>query len=112
MKRLIKLNQNIGNGIPRAFKLNNGNWIPSIGLGSGGIEHAESLENAIMDTGYVYIDTASAYKNEHVVGEALQKCFARGKKREDVFVLTKLDQHEQNNVEKYLKESLARLKLD
>ena len=81
-------------------------------MGSVGIELPESLENAIMETGYVYIDTASTYKNEHVVGEALQRCFARGKKREDVFVLTKLDQHEQNNVEKYLKESLARLKLD
>ena len=112
MDRLLQLNKNIGSGIPRAFKLNNGTWIPSIGLGTVGIEIVESLENAIMETGYIYLDTASTYKNEKIVGDALQRCFARGKKREDVYVLTKLDQHEQNDVEKYLRESLQRLQLD
>ena len=92
--------------------MNNGTWIPSIGLGSVGCDNAESIEKAIMETGYVYIDTASTYKNEGIVGEALQRCFARGKKREDVYVLTKLDQHEQNDVERYLRESLARLQLN
>ena len=112
MDRLEQLNKNIGTGIPRAFRLNNGRWIPSIGLGSVGIEVEETLVNAIMDTGYIYIDTASMYGNEKVIGDALQKCFARGKKREDVFILTKLDKHEQNDVEKYLRASLARLQLD
>ena len=65
-----------------------------------------------METGYVYIDTASMYKNEKVVGDALQKCFARGKKREDVFILTKVDQHELIDVETFLRQSLARLQLD
>ena len=112
MNRLIQLNKTIGNGIPRAYQLSNGKWIPSLGLGTVGLEKVESLEAAIMEAGYVYLDTASTYKNEGIVGEALQRCFARGKKREDVFVLTKLDQHEQNDVEKYLRESLARLQLD
>ena len=64
-----------------------------------------------METGYVFIDTASMYGNEKIVGQALQNCFKRGKKREDVFVLTKMDQHEQNDVEKYLRDSLERLQL-
>ena len=71
MNRLLQLNQNIGSGIPRAFKLNNGNFIPSIGLGTVGIEVVETLEAAIMETGYIYLDTASTYKNEKIVGEAL-----------------------------------------
>ena len=94
MNRLIQLNQNIGKGIPRAFKLNNGQWIPSIGLGSVGLNNVASLEKAIMESGYVYIDTASHYKNEDLVGQAIQNCFKRGKKREDLFVLTKVDQQE------------------
>lgn len=73
---------------------------------------AESIEKAIMETDYVYLDSASMYKNETEVGIALQSCFKRGKKREDVFILTKVDMHEQNDVEKYCRESLKRLQLD
>ena len=74
MKRLIQLNNNIGSSfddqprIPTVFRLNNGRYIPTIGLGTVGIEFVETLENAIMDTGYVYLDTASMYKNEEIVG--------------------------------------------
>ena len=71
MKKLIQLNKNVGNGLPRAFKLNNGQYIPSIGLGTVGLMKPESIENAVMNAGYVYLDTASMYGNEKMVGEAL-----------------------------------------
>lgn len=113
MNRLVQLQKNLtAGGVPRAFKLNNGQWIPSIGLGTVGLMKAESIEKAVMENGYIYLDSASMYGNEKMVGEALQNCFKRGKKREDVFVLTKVDQHEQNDIHRYLKDSLARLQLD
>jgi len=46
-----------------------------------------------------------------MIGTALQNCFARGKKREDVYVLTKIYREELNEVEKSLKASLDRLQL-
>jgi len=46
-----------------------------------------------------------------MVGEALQKCFARGKKREDVYILTKIYREELNDVEGAMRRSLKKLKL-
>ena len=43
-----------------------------------------------MEAGYSHIDTATVIGNEKVIGAALQECFALGKKREDVFITTKL----------------------
>jgi len=43
-----------------------------------------------MEAGYTHIDTATVYNNEEIIGEALAECFAKGKKREDIFVTTKL----------------------
>ena len=73
--------------------LNNGAKIPQIGLGTflsseGDIQSV--VKTAILDHGYRHIDTASLYKNEEAIGEALQECFQAGIKREDIFVTTKL----------------------
>jgi len=64
--------------------------MPSVGLGTVSQQNKDSLVKSIMEAGYTHIDTASMYKNEKVVGAALAECFARGKKREDIFVTTKL----------------------
>lgn len=52
------------------------------------------LENALdraLQIGYRHIDTATVYKNEHVIGRVLKKWFTSGKlRREDVFVTTKV----------------------
>lgn len=61
----------MGSGLPTAYELSNGMVIPSIGLGSVGLEKVDSLVSAIMDTGYVLIDTATAYRNDKFIGEAL-----------------------------------------
>ena len=50
--------------------------MPSLGLGTYDIHNKESFVGAIMQAGYVHIDTASFYKNEEKIGEALKECFA------------------------------------
>ncbi|CDW56732.1 Alcohol dehydrogenase NADP+ A [Trichuris trichiura] len=80
--------------------------------------HGDTLRNAlrkVLDVGCRHIDTAHYYQNEDVIGEVLQQWFASGAgKREDVFVVTKLPWHSRrrDEVERSLKESLAKLKLD
>ena len=73
-----------------SYTLNNGVTIPAIGLGTAGIKDKEPLIRGIMQAGYSHIDTAACYNNEEFVGEALQECFAQGKKREDLFITTKI----------------------
>lgn len=70
------------------------------------------MVNAIMKAGYCHIDTAHIYKNEEKVGEALKECFAQGKKREDIFVTTKLWHDKWDDVEGAIKISLEKLQLD
>ena len=62
-----------------------------------------------MEVGYTQIDTASRYDNEGVVGEALQECFAKGKKRSDLYVVTKLRFEEYSDVKGALSRQLERL---
>ena len=76
-----------------AFKLNNGMWMPKVGLGTYRIKDKDTIVKAIVDVGYRHIDTALVYENEDVVGEALKEAIQNsdGKlKREDLFVVTKI----------------------
>lgn len=60
-------------------------------------------------------DTATVYRNEAEIGEALTEYFAGGKlKREDVFVVTKLwiSHNRPEDVEPALRDSLGKLQLD
>lgn len=44
-----------------------------------------------IKAGYRLIDTAEAYQNEHVIGEAIKECIEEGIiKREDLFITTKV----------------------
>ena len=55
-------------------KLNNGVEIPWVGLGVFQSEAGSETEHAVrwaLDIGYRHIDTASFYKNEESVGNAL-----------------------------------------
>ena len=95
---------------------NNGVKFPKIGLGTFTVSEGDCKSvviDAILNKNYRHIDTASAYKNEEVIGEALQEVFASGKvKREEVFITTKLWHDDKDNVEGALKQSLTKLKLD
>ena len=65
-----------------------------------------------MEAGYTHLDTAAVYQNEEVVGAALAECFSKGKKREEIFVTTKLYHDKFDDVEGAIKESLTKLGLD
>jgi diketogulonate reductase-like aldo/keto reductase len=96
------------------FKLNSGHEIPSVGLGTFLLSDnpKEIVKSAILNHGYRHIDTAMIYNNEEQVGEAINECIAAGVPRSELFVTTKLWHTEKNDVEKALRDSLARLKLD
>jgi diketogulonate reductase-like aldo/keto reductase len=98
--------------LPTKYKLNNGLEIPAVGLGTFQHQEKASMIHAIMEAGYVHIDTATVYENEACVGETLQECFANGKKREDIFVTTKLWKSSYSDPEAALRESLKKLQLD
>jgi 2,5-diketo-D-gluconate reductase A len=70
------------------------------------------LVKAILEHGYRHIDTAMIYKNEEIVGEAIQEVMAKGIKREELYITTKLWHTDKNDVEAALKTSLQKLKLD
>ncbi len=69
--------------------LNNGTRIPVLGLGVYQMKHEETLQSiqAACDAGYRHFDTASFYKNEEAVGEAIRRS---GIPREELFITTKL----------------------
>ena len=76
------------------------------------------MKDAILDVGYRHLDTATLYGNEAWIGEALSEVFSsqeakkKSIKREDIFITTKLPEHEKSNPEKAIKDSLTRLKVD
>ena len=70
----------------REVTLNNGFKIPDFGLGTYMSLEEETIQHAI-DIGYRLIDTASIYKNEHVIGKAIKSSPIP---REQFFIVTKL----------------------
>jgi diketogulonate reductase-like aldo/keto reductase len=73
----------------KKIKLNNGTEIPAMGIGTFLMEpdDAEAAVLAAMQNGYDLVDTANAYLNEKAVGRAVKKS---GRKREDIYISTKL----------------------
>ncbi len=72
-------------------KLNNGIYMPLLGLGTFKMTNTKEAYQAVLDAleaGYRHIDTAMAYGNEEEVGQAIKDSKI---KREDLFVTTKLD---------------------
>lgn len=95
------------------IRLNNGNSIPQIGLGTSPLndEQVAPLIVAAIEAGYRHIDTAYRYNNERGVGQGIRDS---GIDRESLFVTTKLDGPFQGNDRAIggLDESLRRLGLD
>jgi diketogulonate reductase-like aldo/keto reductase len=82
------------------------------------LEHTklENIPNKIkfaLENGYRLIDTAKIYKNEEEVGKGINEYLSSHKeiKREDLYIVTKLWQDEQNDPVNALKNSLKRLNL-
>ena len=87
--------------------------IPQLGFGVFQVPPEDTAEVTIraFDAGYRHIDTASAYRNEAGVGQALR---ASGLERDDVCITTKCfnDDHGHEQAKRALRASLDRLELD
>ncbi|MBY8986375.1 MAG: aldo/keto reductase [Candidatus Lokiarchaeota archaeon] len=94
-------------------KLNNGVEIPLLGLGTWDLRGRDAYKAVLwsLDLGYRLIDTASFYRNEKEVGEALKDTNIP---REEIFLTTKVWNNEQgyNNTLNAFEKSLERLKVD
>ena len=98
--------------IETKLQLNDGLYIPQLGLGVWEIRAGASCEAAVLaalEAGYRHIDTATIYGNEESVGAAVRKS---GIPREHVFVTTKLWNSHHSNPERALDTSLRKLKFD
>lgn len=79
----------------KLIKLNNGNFIPAIGLGCYDLPrtHTATIVYEALNIGYRHFDTAVLYGNEYEVGQGIRKWLDSNpatNKREDVFYTTKL----------------------
>lgn len=87
--------------------------MPMKGIGTYQIEDIPAAINKAIDVGYRMIDTASLYGNEEKIGETLQDLYKRKVvTREELFITTKIWNDEKEDVEKALRNSLARLQTD
>lgn len=74
---------------PKTVTLNNGAEMPLIGFGTWQLHGQEAYEATrhALEIGYRHLDTATMYRNEAEVGQALRDS---GVPREEVFITTKL----------------------
>jgi len=73
-----------------ALKLSDGHSIPQVGLGTWKLKEPAEFSTAFktaIQTGYRHFDSAQAYHNEHLLGQAWRKS---GLKREELFITTKI----------------------
>jgi diketogulonate reductase-like aldo/keto reductase len=97
------------------IKLSDGSEIPTIGLGTFDLKGEQSLPflREAVALGYRLIDTASFYKNEADIGEAIKSILKDGLvKREDLKIITKLWNLDKEDPETALRQSLKLLQLD
>jgi diketogulonate reductase-like aldo/keto reductase len=96
-------------------KLQNGQYIPLIGLGTYKSQDIGGAVEAALRAGYRHIDCASHYHNEPLIGEAIGKVLKEGLvKRENMFVTSKLwnDDHEPAKVRAACVRTLRDLRLE
>ena len=88
--------------------------IPQVGLGVWQVDNSEQFDaafTAAIEAGYRHFDSAQAYKNEQMLGDAWVKS---GLKREELFLTTKiwLDNFPTGRLKKSVDESLKKLQTD
>ena len=96
------------------YKLNDGNKIPALGLGTYKITDRKDIAKTIeaaLENGYEYIDTAKLYENEDMIGAELKNS---GKKRHQYQLATKVwpSDFGYDKTKKSLDESLEKLQTD
>jgi len=94
-------------------RLNDGHTIPALGLGTGGLAGDEAVAAVAsgLAAGYRLVDTATRYRNEAEVGEAIR---LSGVPRDEILVASKLpgSHHARDLAAEAAQESLRRLGLD
>jgi len=100
-----------GNWTKLKYKLNTGDEIPAIGLGTwqSGPNEVRNAVCAALKAGYRHIDTALAYGNENEVGLGIKDS---GVPREEIWITTKLDNPWHKRVEEGIQSSLQSLGVD
>ena len=79
--------------VDERYKLNNGQRIPKVALGTWQVsdDEAEAVVEASIAAGYRHIDTAIAYGNEAGVGRGIRAAMdSLGLHRESIFVTSKI----------------------
>lgn len=95
-------------------KLKNGKTIPQLGLGLWQVTKQQDFTNAFsaaLEAGYRLFDTAQAYHNERLLGNAIKQS---GAKRADLFITTKIfvNNFGYKKTHTSFNESLKKLQLD
>lgn len=98
---------------PQPIRDIQGTSVPAIGYGTWELEGDDCFEGVMtgLELGYRHVDTAQAYGNEHLVGQAIT---ASGIDRSEIFLTTKVfnDDINPSGIKKVCGESLAKLKTD
>ena len=91
------------------LELNDGSKMPTFGLGTFKLKVQECTDaaKAALDSGYQLIDTATVYRNEQDIGEALRAPGAPS--REKVFITSKISPKQMGNPLAAIEESLQKL---
>jgi len=97
--------------------LANDDRMPAIGLGTFGSDRysAHEVADAVyhaIHAGYRHIDCASVYGNEQEIGAALQRVFADGIRREDLWITSKVWNNHHHDATSSAERSLRDLGLD
>jgi len=98
-----------------SIRLNNGNEIPCIGMGTFGSDRvgAEEVSMAVKEairTGYRLIDCAACYQNEKEIGQVIAEVIGEGTvERKDLFIMSKLWNDRHREAETACLESIADL---
>jgi len=100
--------------LKNAIKMNNGIFIPQIGYGTYQIMDPAVIGKCVQwawESGYRHIDTATFYKNEKAIGEALRKLSIP---REEIFITSKIwiDDLSYDGAKRSIDGSLKRMQLD
>lgn len=99
--------------LEKAIILNNGKQMPQIGIGTYKLTSPEVLNDIIINgfkLGYKHIDTAAYYKNEEMIGNAIQKSNVN---RKNIFITSKIwnSDHKYHDAKNSLDEILKRLQI-
>lgn len=80
--------------ISLTVELNNGKRMPVIGFGTFRVTSAQEIYkcvDAALEAGYRSFDSATVYRNEHLLGKAFKDLLPKyNLKREDIFITSKL----------------------